>query len=193
MKLCDLCFQENCKDEPDRNRFCKLFERKGGYKKELVQQANEIILNMKGLEPVEHVYWINGAEWAEGSGNLCYDCALKKIEEIKTNPKKYGVDLEDDDDFENYVTIGGGYGWNSDSPCSCEVCGKRLIYSLTDEGREQELDHFLDESTKLGDTDMYELSEVFEGYAPNIKYNLSEVSNYRIEQLAEKIVSFNIK
>ena len=125
---------------------------------------------------------------AEDEGNLCEGCAVKREEEIKKNPKKYGIDPDEYDDIEDAISIGGGYCYESSGPCFCEMCNTVLMYILTDEGAEQELDHVLEGTTKISSGDKYELFKLFEKYYPNLRYDLPKVNNHRLEKLAEKII-----
>ena len=176
-KLCNLCKNKkrantvcgcSINKKPDREGRCDDFYRSSPYEKALVKKAKKIILAMDTKEPKNQVHWIDESD----CGDLCYPCAEKRATDIKVNN----------------VDIGGGYGWESDSPCFCESCGCPLLYSLTDYGVESELDHFLDESITITDSDGYELMEIFGRYYPNLKYTQTEISNYRIEQLSKKII-----
>jgi hypothetical protein len=74
-------------------------------------------------------YWISGEDYNEGE-SYCYSCAEKKIKELKKKKRR------------GEWIISGGYRIDSDSTPFCETCGCLLDACLTDEGAEEEIDHF---------------------------------------------------
>jgi hypothetical protein len=98
-------------------------------------QANQAISTaIKVLEPIaaeadaKPLHWVCGGD--EGL-NYCDVCAEKKAAQLKAeNP-------------EGNYDVGGGWGGNEEDGCAhCETCGTLLGYSLTDYGRDSELDHY---------------------------------------------------
>ena len=78
-------------------------------------------------EKPEH--WIHS--WDEGE-SYCYDCALKKVDEL--------LAAEPDAEY----CVDGGWDTEGDSTPFCENCFQLLSNTLTDYGCEEELCHFLD-------------------------------------------------
>lgn len=95
---------------------------------------------------LEGVYWLCGDSDDEGL-SYCYECV------ISINPNaKIG------DDF-----MGGGC-YESDSSEGCELCGKRLQYTLTDYGVASELAHFVENGFDWSDPiECYELARIANG------------------------------
>lgn len=78
---------------------------------------------------LEDLHWVHGDD--EGIP-YCYECAKKKVEEIKSE--------EPDRD----VFVDGGWGSEEDGSQSCDTCYKPLDCSFTDYGSESEVDHFIE-------------------------------------------------
>ena len=82
-----------------------------------------------GKAELEDLHWVHGDD--EGI-SYCYDCAVKKVEEIKLKEP------------ESDVCVDGGWGTEEDGTESCDTCGKPLDCSFTDYGSESEVDHFIE-------------------------------------------------
>jgi len=78
---------------------------------------------------LEDLHWVHGDDDAVP---YCYECAVKKVEEIKSREP------------ERDVCVDGGWGTEEDGPESCDTCGKPLDCSFTDYGSESEIDHFIE-------------------------------------------------
>jgi hypothetical protein len=83
-----------------------------------------------GAESPEDAYWLSGE--LDDNEEYCHDCAEKKLDEIRR--KRRDPELGG---------LGCGCGTHeSDSQLFCEMCGKKLMCSLTNYGIEQEIEHF---------------------------------------------------
>ncbi len=97
----------------------------------------------------------------------CYDCCLKKVNEIN---KQFP---EDEDEYEDKYEdkrafIDGGWGGclldsNDEGPNFCGTCGKMLDYSLSKSGVKIECNYYLKKEIKEIDDDMaFELYNILE-------------------------------
>ena len=82
-----------------------------------------------GKAELEDLYWVHGDD--EGI-SYCYDCACKRVEEIKSKEP------------EGDVCVDGGWGTEEDGTESCDTCGKFLDCSFTDYGSEEEVGYFVE-------------------------------------------------
>lgn len=137
-----------------------------------IESAIQIVAEKAKQHPTEPEYWIQG--WDEGQ-DFCYDCAEKKLAELKLDPvNKDRLDI---------LMVDGGWGSESDSQDSCETCGVSLKVCLTDAGVEYELDHFEENGFDLTSTDdCYCLQQVLESCP------YSQELQDRIEKLAQRIL-----
>ena len=134
------------------------------------QTVNSLLRISNGIDcKLEHPRWIGGGDQ---SYDYCKECAQKKVSTLQ---------LANPDKKENYF-VDGGWGTESDSTCSCETCGKSLLYSLTDCGVVQELDHFEtvppEYFTSISKETAYGLSVLFESgkHLPELSIRLSALS-----------------
>lgn len=103
-------------------------------------------------------YWVTMGE--HDSDDFCLDCCKKEADELKV--KNPGED----------IIIGGGEITESDRPRSCEACGARLLYSLTEYGVKEELECFL--HNDLGEIDpdtAYTLIRLMAGVTDILEYS----------------------
>ena len=78
---------------------------------------------------LEDMYWVHDDD--EGI-SYCYECAKKKVKEIKSEKPDSDVCLD------------GGWGTEEDGMEFCDTCGKPLDCSFTDYGSESEVDHYIE-------------------------------------------------
>lgn len=99
-------------------------------------------------------HWIWG--WDQGF-SYCYDCAEKKIEELKSeNPN---IDC----------FIDGGFSTETDCIEVCEGCGCRPAHTLTDFGAEQVLSDFEETGFDIDSADdCYHLQQAMDATICNI-------------------------
>ena len=122
----------------------------------LIQLARKKIDLYIGDLEIENSYWISSTEKMneiDESGDFCYDCAKKKVEELT---KKLGKKIDID-----------GVKLKSDSIICCTQCGKLLSYSLTEEGLQSELEHFIylqTDDTLYSKREAYQIKKILDCY-----------------------------
>lgn len=117
---------------------------------QLLEKLKEIIYPVAELYKVESEYWINGDDESE---SFCYDCAIKRIAELKKESP------------DNEFRLGGGYGTDGDSQKFCETCQTALDNSFTDYCSKTEIEHFEENGfdyTNL--SDCYSLTQILNSF-----------------------------
>ena len=90
-------------------------------------------------------HWITGAD----IDDYCYECAVKRLDELKQS-----------DPTGEYI-LDGGWSSESDSTPFCGTCDKLLDGSLTQCGCESEIEHFMEYPVDpKSDDDLRAMSEV---------------------------------
>lgn len=115
------------------------------------QQGRLITLFGKGAARVyaKPCHWIFSRDDQADGADYCPACVKKRIAELKKrNPAgEYDID--------------GGWRTDHDSLPACETCGAALDGALTEEGCEQEVEHFLEYGfDPTSDHDCYAMDEV---------------------------------
>lgn len=140
---------------------------------DLKQQLEAIIEPIAAKFETKPEHWIH--DWDE-SFSFCYDCAAKKVAELKAAPEDPNADY----------MIDGGWGIEGDSMAFCETCHCPLDNSFTDYGCKSELDHFEEYGFELTPADCYSLDNILGAQL----WEGGDLSD-RIHALAEKIIAAN--
>jgi len=103
----------------------------------------------EGIE-AEPEYWVNGGEGL----SFCYDCCGKEVSLLK----------KDDPENNEYCCVDGGWIIDGDSIPYCETCDKLLKNTLTYDGCEDEVNHFLEHGfDPCSASDCYSMERVIAG------------------------------
>lgn len=149
--------------------------KQGNQEIKTIYQAQDILRKVLLDYDPPNIHWLSSQETdIDQSEDWCYNCAVKKAEELTIQLKKK-------------VDVDGGWSSQESDTCShCQDCETQLNYSLTEYGVESELDHFLDEDIKilpLSKEEAYEINEVLGSY------NCYDEQKKRVLELAKKVIT----
>ena len=104
---------------------------------DIIDRCLAYLTPMANKENVRKCWCINNSDYGDPCESLCKDCLDKRVAEII---KEHGIKEGDANVELDILWICCG---ESDHPEICEDCGALLEYNLTDDGVEEEIDHFL--------------------------------------------------